>query len=141
MNRPLLLLSFFALLAAGCGKIEPKYVEGPLVSPFPASDRVTNTWEWAYHWDSGVNLSGEYKDSTLQITADNVVKICGEGDACREGTWRLISKKKRLQFIFDEKATAYDIDMLKKNEMWLSFKNADSVNTVIWQLVSVEEGD
>lgn len=137
MKQSLILLISCCLLLA-CNRIDPKYPEGPLVSVYPADDRVTNTWEWAYHYDDGQNRSGEYADSTLVISDNNIVQVCGPGDACREGTWRLISKRSRLQFIFGQEAIAYDIDMLRKNEMWLSVKDADSVSTVIWQLVPVE---
>lgn len=138
MKHLLIILSGLSLLFLSCERIDPKYPEGPIVSLYPAADRVTNTWEWAYHFDQGLNRSGEYADSTLVISDNNIVQICGPGDACREGTWRLISKKTRLQFIFGQQATAYHIDMLKQDEMWLSVKDADSVSTVIWQLVSVE---
>ncbi len=138
MNRPLLFMVVSLVVTLSCERIDPKYPEGPLISPFTSTNRVTNTWEWSYHWENGDNRSGEYADSTLILTEDNVVKICGEGDACREGAWQLISKRTRLQFIFGQEAKAYDIDMLRKNEMWLSYKNADSVNIEIWQLVGIE---
>ncbi len=147
INRPenasmkyyFLILLSLAVLGSGCKNFEQKYVEGPIVSPYTAADRVTNTWLWSYHWVEGENLSGVYADSTLELSDDNIVKICGPEEGCREGSWRLISKKTRLQFIFGQEAVAYDIDMLRKDEMWLSVKNADSVNTVVWQLVSKGE--
>lgn len=138
MKYPFLFCATLILLLSSCETFEQKYVEGPIVSPYTAADRVTNTWVWAYHWVEGENLSGIYADSTLSLTEDQVVKICGPENGCREGTWRLISKKTKLQLIFGQEAVAYDIDMLKKEEMWLSLSNADSVNTVLWQLVSQE---
>ncbi|MDP5171439.1 MAG: hypothetical protein NWR72_14435 [Bacteroidia bacterium] len=130
-----LLLSIFSF---SCKNWESKYGEGPILSPFTAEDRVTNTWNWAYYAVDGINVSGQYADSTLLLTDDNIVKICGPEEGCREGSWRLISKKTRLQLIFGTSAIAYDIDLLKKNEMWLSYLAADSVSTISWQLVAAE---
>ncbi len=127
------------LSLSACQNWDRKYEEGPLVSPFPASHRAANTWKWAYFDDNGQNRSGEYADSTLVLGADNVAKICGPQDVCREGTWRLISKREQLQLIFGNDAVAYDIQMLRRKEMWLSFSSADSTYELNWQLVAVGE--
>ncbi|MEL6133589.1 MAG: hypothetical protein AAFR59_09530, partial [Bacteroidota bacterium] len=69
-------------------------------------------------------------------SSDRVVKICHTDGGCREGKWGLVSKNARLNIIFGEKASAYDILMLKQNEMWLSF--SENATTIEWELKSVD---
>ncbi len=136
MKRFLLPFLFAPALLA-CEGLVDKYEEGPYLSPYTAEDRVTNTWEWAYFEENGINRSGEHADSTLHVLDSNRLQICGPNNACREGTWRLISKNTQLQLIFGQEAIAYTIVMLKKDEMWLSHDTSDSTR-VFWQLVPVE---
>ncbi|MEL6694895.1 MAG: hypothetical protein AAFP89_01590 [Bacteroidota bacterium] len=125
-----LLLVIFTLLVSSCEW--NKYDEGPLTSVIPAQDRVTNTWFWNLAIENGVNRSGELQDSTIQFTSDRIIKICHTDGGCREGKWGLVSKNTRLNLIFGQEAKAYDILMLKQNEMWLSFsEDGQSTN---WEL-------
>lgn len=121
------------LMLAGCAS----YEEGPQFSIFPATDRIANTWEWAAYIDNEVFRTGEWADSTIQFTDDNIVKVCA-GEACREGTWNLVRKGTKLQLIFGRQTTAYEIRMLRRNEMWLYFDDPDSDDIIEWELVPVE---
>ena len=70
----------------------------------------------------------------LQIGEDNVAKIIGSDEGFREGSWEFISKKRKLQLIFDGVARAYTIKMLKENEMWLSLNDSVEGFSQEWQL-------
>ena len=132
---PLLLILGASLLGFfGCN-LQTKYEEGPFVSIFPARDRVVNEWEWAYALEYDVNRTGILADSTIEFLDDGVVKICRISGECREGTWNLITKRSKLQIVFGSKATAYDIFMLKENEMWVRLSENDTF-VVEWELVS-----
>ncbi|GAB4423629.1 MAG: hypothetical protein OHK0039_40340 [Bacteroidia bacterium] len=126
------LLSLFSLLLFSCSS----YPEGPIVSPFPATDRIVNTWTWSYALEDGVNETGPRADSLLILGSDQTAQICDKAGNCRNGTWNFVQRKTKLQFIFDRQAIAYDILMLKQSELWLSYE-ADS-QSVLWELVPVE---
>ena len=111
------------------------YEEGPDFSVLPVNYRVTNTWEWGYSLRNGLNLTGEYADSTIQFREDGVVRICDTMDNCREGSWNLVRKKTRLQMIFGEQAIAYEIRMLRRDELWLYYQDPEDTLTVEWELV------
>lgn len=130
---PLLLLPW--LLFAGHGCVE--YPEGPEYSLWPVRQRVLNTWTWSYALENGENNTGARADSTLELAADQTVRICAKGsDACRTGTWNLVRKQTKLQMIFDGRAVAYDIQRLLRQEMWLSVE--DNGVTYDWELVPAE---
>jgi len=129
----LLLLSMLGfMLLAACSR----YEEGPSFSIWPAKDRIVNIWKWSLAVENGVNRTGELADSTIEFRDDEIVRICDLSDNCREGSWNLVTKKQKLQLIFGQKATAYEIRLLKKSEMWLSFSDSDSIVRVEWELVS-----
>ena len=128
----LITLLFISFIFNGCGR----YEEGPDFSIWPVKDRVVNTWEWAYALENGQNMTGEREGSTIEFTKEEVVKICTAADVCQEGDWNLISKKKKLQMIFNGEAVAYDILLLKKNEMWLHF--SDTTGEIRWELVKAD---
>lgn len=113
------------------------YEEGPEISIFPASDRISNTWEWAAYIDNEVFRTGEWADSTIQFTDNNIVRICA-GDACREGSWNFVRKRTKLQLIFGRQTIAYDIRMLRRNEIWLYFSDPDTSRVIEWELVPIE---
>lgn len=121
-----------ALLLNAC----KKYQDGPFVSFRTVENRVQNTWKWSLALENTVNRTGELADSTITFLENKTVKICGEGDTCKEGTWNLITKKSRLQLIFGTKATAYDLRFLSAKEMWLRLE--DGTNLIEWELI-VEE--
>jgi hypothetical protein len=112
------------------------YPEGGELNPWPPQERVINTWGWAYALEDGQNLTGSRADSTLEISRDGVVRICASDGGCREGTWNLVRKKTKLQFLFGTRAEAYDILLLRVNEMWLKY--SDSTRTVEWELTTHE---
>jgi len=132
MKHTWLLLMALMTLLAGCEY--NKYTEGPTTSIFPAKDRVTRTWTWKLAEESGENLTGFLRDSTIVFDADQTVRICPDGstEGCRVGEWALVTKNTKLNIIFGEQARAYDILLLKKNEMWLQFQE-DNVD-VYWEL-------
>lgn len=128
------LLLACTLLLWGCNR----YEEGPGLSIWPAKDRVVNTWKWSLALENGLNRTGERADSTIEFTANEVVRICDTQNNCREGSWNLVTKKQKLQLIFGTRATAYTIRMLKRKEMWLSFANKDSSTVIEWELVAAD---
>lgn len=115
-----------------------RYEEGPFISIWPAKDRIINTWKWSLAIENEENQTGARADSTIQFRDDEVVRICDLNENCREGTWNLVTNKKKLQLIFGRSARAYTILKLKKNEMWLYYANKDSTETTEWELVSVD---
>ncbi|MEM8889713.1 MAG: hypothetical protein AAGD28_17190 [Bacteroidota bacterium] len=125
---PFVLLSFNS-----CNGID-KYEEGPFVSFIPAEDRAINDWRWSFYEENGINLSGIYEDSTLSIEENYTAKIVGADGGFREGSWEFISKKTKLQLIFDGIARAYTIEMLKNEEMWLSLNDTVEGFSQEWQL-------
>ncbi|MEM7654727.1 MAG: hypothetical protein AAF399_01250 [Bacteroidota bacterium] len=127
----LTLLASFLLSMVAC----TTYEEGPDFSVFPVNYRVTNTWEWGYSLRNEENLTGEYADSTIQFRDDGVVRICDTLDNCREGSWNLVRKRTRLQMIFGEQAVAYEIRMLRRDELWLSYQDPEDTLLVEWELV------
>ena len=131
------LLLIIALGLTHCDYANRRYEEGPVLSIYSAEDRVTNTWNWAYLLENDENISGVYQDSTITFEEGGEVKICG-GENCRTGTWQLISKKNQLQIIFGQKAIAYEIQLLKKNEIWLSYEDTVADFSTEWQLVEEE---
>ncbi|TAE46911.1 MAG: hypothetical protein EAZ89_19100 [Bacteroidetes bacterium] len=114
-----------------------KYPEGPELSPWPPSFRVVNTWKWAYALENGKNITADLQTTTIEFTEDQICRIC-KGDSCSEGTWNFVNKKEKLQLIFDNEARAYDIQMLRKVEIWLQYTDPDSSFSVQWELKPVE---
>lgn len=112
-----------------------RYEEGPFLTVLSVEKRVTNTWKWSLAIEHDQNLTGVRADSTLTFEENGQVKVCGEA-ACREGSWNLVTKKEKLQLIFGQQATAYDILLLKRNEMWLAFTDPASGAITRWELVS-----
>ncbi|MEM6806896.1 MAG: hypothetical protein AAF696_36180 [Bacteroidota bacterium] len=129
----LVIVPIILLVLNSCNGID-RYDEGPWVSFRTAEERAMNTWRWSFYEENGVNLSGLYEDSTLSIEADNVAKILGADEGFREGSWEFISKKRKLQLIFDGVARAYTIKMLKEDEMWLSLTDTVEGFSQDWQL-------
>ena len=129
-------ISYFFLLLIVSGIVGcVSYEEGPELSPFPVKYRVVKTWVWAYALENEQNLTGEKGDSIIQFRDDQIVRICDTLDNCREGRWNLVRKKQKLQMIFGEVATAYDIRMLRRDEMWLYYEDPDSDLVIEWELV------
>ncbi len=124
-------LTGILMLMVGCNA---RYADGPDISFFPVKERVVNTWRWAYAYEDGSNLTGILSDSTITFTETDTVKICGSDGGCRIGRWNLINKKKGLQIIFGQEATAYTINRLTLKEMWL----ATSDTLISWELVPAE---
>jgi len=134
----LLPLFLLGMIVSGCTWLGwGKYDDGPAVSMIPVEARVRNTWKWSYAIENGENKTGDLANSTLEIATNDVLKIC-EGDSCKEGTWNLVTKNAKLQFIFGaDDDIAYDIKYLKNKEMWLQH-NDSSGNVIYWELVDVE---
>lgn len=111
-----------------------KYPEGPSISIYTAKDRITNDWLWKLAEENGENRTGILRDSVLTFRDDQVATICpreGEGP-CVEGEWALVTKRTKLNLIFGQQARAYEIDLLRKNEMWLRFEaNGENIR---WEL-------
>lgn len=133
LTLPAFVILCFLLFLGACGGID-KYEEGPFLSFRTVEERVMNNWRWAYYEENGNNLSGIYEDSTLSIESNNVAKIVGQDEGFREGSWQLISKNAQLQLIFDGQASAYTIQMLKENEMWLVLNDTVNNFSQEWQL-------
>ncbi|MDX2250478.1 MAG: hypothetical protein SF052_27095 [Bacteroidia bacterium] len=129
-----LLLTCVLPFVSGCD-VTTTFDEGPYASVYTVEDRVINTWEWAYALEEGYNRTGELADSTITFEGNGTLSICNSEGQCREGSWHLISKKTKINMIFGDKATAYDIIMLKKNEMWLRSEQGALVD-ISWELVS-----
>ena len=127
---PLVLLLILTVTAC------KRFDEGPDFSIWSVKNRLVNTWEWSYALENGTNRTGELEGTTIEFTDNNVVKICTGDDPCQEGNWSLISKKQKLQLIFDQEAVAYDILMLRKNEIWLVFTN--DTQDIRWELVRAD---
>lgn len=107
------------LLIAGCRG----YDEGPFASIYTVEDRVKNTWKWASAREDGINRTGILADSTIEFADRDVLKICARSGGCREGIWTLISKNTEIQIIFGKQATAYEIERLTRQEMWLKYQD------------------
>jgi len=111
-----------------------KYPEGPSISIYTAKDRITNDWLWKLAEENGDNRTGILRDSVLTFRDDQVATICpreGEGP-CVEGEWALVTKRTKLNLIFGRQARAYEIVLLRRNEMWLRFEeNGESIR---WEL-------
>lgn len=130
MNKPtrsLLLLAVGALGMLACAR----YEEGPEISFFQVEYRVENTWNWAYAFRDGVNLTGVLSDSTITFLATDTVKICGPDGGCRVGRWNLVDKKRKLQIIFGTEAIAYDIRLLTRKDLWLRYEDTILID---WEL-------
>ncbi|MEM7372013.1 MAG: hypothetical protein AAF587_25580 [Bacteroidota bacterium] len=128
---------FFSLLFLGLLGLMScvEYPEGPQFSPWPVNLRVINTWVWGYALENEENLTGIMADSTIQFRDDNVLLICDLNDNCREGRWNLVRKKTKLQMVFGDVATAYEIRLLRKDEMWLFYEDPDTKDVIEWELV------
>lgn len=113
-----------------------KYDSGPSLSVLTPRERVTNTWRWKLAIENGQNKTGILQDSTIAFTKDQVVKICGTDGGCREGSWDLVRKNTKINIIFGDVATAYDIELLRFNEMWLRRSDGTGVE---WDLVPFSE--
>ncbi len=126
-----IILSLFAigivLLIGGCRGFD----EGPYVSIYTVEDRVKNTWKWASAREDGINRTGILADSTIEFADRDVLKICARGGGCREGIWTLISKNTEIQIIFGRQATAYEIERLTREELWLKYQDTILIE---WQL-------
>ena len=122
-----------------------KYEEGPFLSIWPAKDRIEGKWQWAIarETQSGevVNWSLRFEGDTLEFKADGTVTDSRYGV---EGSWTLISKKNEINILLGDKsdslrvapAIAFDIRLLKRNEMWLEF--LDDSTRIEWQLKSLD---
>lgn len=129
-------ITIFLLILSLCGLMScVDYPEGPEFSPWPVNMRVINTWVWGYALEDDRNLTGVMADSTIQFRDDNVLLICDLNNNCREGSWNLVRKKTKLQMVFGQKATAYEIRLLRKDEMWLFYEDPDSKVVTEWELV------
>jgi len=137
MKKLSLLFTLLFLLSLLSCEIN-KYESGPNVSVFTPRERVTNTWRWKLALEGNENKTGILQDSTLTFTKDQVVKICGPDGGCREGSWDLVRKNTKINLIFGNNARAYDLELLKINEMWLRSDADGSSPSVEWDLVPVE---
>ncbi|MEL6650609.1 MAG: hypothetical protein AAFQ87_07400 [Bacteroidota bacterium] len=114
-----------------------KYDEGPFFSVFPTERRLSGTWEWQLAVEEQEALTGFYADSTITFAEDGVVRICNLENNCREGEWSLVSRRRRLQMIFGQQTELYDIQMLKREEVWL--QQTEGGNLILeWELVPQE---
>ncbi len=131
----ILLLS---LILAGC---TDKYPEGPQLSLLSAQQRVEGKWQWAIarKIEAGkeTNLSLRFTNDTLDFRADGSVTDSRYG---LTGQWDLVSKNTEINLLFGENADslsippaiAFQVKLLKANEMWLEF--ADDSMVIEWQL-------
>ena len=134
MKQPITYLILILLFLSGLNCTS--YEEGPEFSVWPVNQRVINTWTWGYSLQNDLNLTGEYADSLIEFTNEGIVRICDTTlQNCRQGTWNLVRKKSKLQMVFGEKATAYDIRMLRKDEMWLYYDDVDREVITEWELI------
>lgn len=128
----LLLLCAGGLLLAACEY--NKYPEGPTTTVFTAKDRVTSDWRWKLALVNDENQTGLLRDSILTFNEDQTLSVCpreGEG-ACTEGEWALVTKRSKLNLIMGQQARAYEIELLRRDEMWLTFED-DSLR-IRWEL-------
>jgi len=114
-----------------------KYDEGPFFSVLPTEKRLAGTWEWQLALEDQQPLTGIYADSTITFSEAGSVSICDQENSCREGTWSLVSRRTRLQMIFGQNTTLFDIKMLKQKEVWLQ-QSVDGALNVEWELIPLE---
>lgn len=131
-NTIYLLLGLWLTATIGCAT----YEQGPDISFLPANQRVVNTWVWAYALENESNMTGIRADSLIEFRNDQVVRICDTSEVnCREGRWNLVRNKEKLQMIFGQEAIAYDIRMLRYDEIWLFYEDPDTSLVIEWELV------
>lgn len=116
-----------------------KYESGPNISVLTPRERVTNTWRWKLAIENGENRTGLLKDSTIAFTKDQKINICGPDGGCREGTWDLVRKNTKVNIVFGDAAQAYDIELLRFNEMWLRSTDSITGGAIEWDLVPFTE--
>lgn len=131
-----LYLLLFVICLSSCDY--RKYNDGPYFSVYPTENRLANTWNWQLAILDDEPLTGQYSDSTITFVDDATVQICNMEGNCREGEWSLVSKRTRLQLIFGQETQLFDIQMLKRNEIWLRTAVGDSA-IVEWELVPANE--
>lgn len=115
-----------------------KFDEGPVFSIYPTEERLANTWKWQLAVRDGEPLTGQYADSTITFMSDASLQICDQEGQCRDGSWNLVSKRTRLQLIFGEETELFDIQMLKRDEIWLRTAFLDT-GVVEWELITETE--
>lgn len=112
------------LVATSC----KKYEEGPAVSLSSRTDRVANTWVFAYAEEDGQNVSAEFDQYELfmntsgEATLDASYTIFGTTYSDQTtGTWSFQDEQKnlRLDFEDDSQDGEYRILRLTKDELWL----------------------
>lgn len=138
MKKIVFLLCVWGMLLSTACEVN-RYESGPTFSVLTPRERVTNTWQWNLALVNGENQTGILKDSTITFSKDQVVKICGLDGGCREGSWSLVRKNTKINIIFGDRAQAYDIELLRFNEMWL--RTTDDVTNagIEWDLVPSSE--
>lgn len=123
-------LTIVGLTFASCNK----YEEGPALSIIPKNERVANTWQIYYAQDDGQNVSDNYDQYTLYLTADGAAQLDADYfvlgtqyQTSTQGTWSFENDKQdiRLDYEDDSEDQVYQILMLKSDEMRLRAKGDD----------------
>lgn len=121
-----ILTTLFAagLLMTSC----EKYEDGPAISLTPRKERVANTWIISYALEDGENVSSQYDQYELYLTADGDAQLDASYtsfgitySAASDGTWIFSNDEKNIKFDFEDDAQdgEYEILRLSSNELWL----------------------
>lgn len=110
-----------------------KYEDGPLLSVTPRSERVANTWIIAYAEENNENVSDQYDQYELYLTADGDAELDASYTAfgveyvtSTSGTWSFQNDEEWLNLDFedDDQDATYEILRLTNDELWI--KNLDN---------------
>lgn len=105
-----------------------KYEDGPALSLTPRTERVANTWKIAYAEEDGENVSSDYDQYELYISADGDTELDAtftsfgvEYSTSTDGTWTFTDEQENIRFDFedDSQDNEYEILRLKNDELWL----------------------
>lgn len=109
-----------------------KYEDGPAISLIPRSDRVANTWIFAYAEEDGENVSEQYDQYELYLNSDGDAELNAKYTAfgtsyetTTNGTWKFTNTQENLQLDFEDDSQdgEYVILRLTNDELWLKDAN------------------
>ncbi|MHB1277013.1 MAG: lipocalin family protein [Bacteroidia bacterium] len=105
-----------------------KYEDGPDISLIPRTDRMANTWIFAYAESNGENVSDQFDQYELYMNTENEAQldatyvIFGTSyQTSTSGTWAFTNDQQNLLLDFDDDAqdNEYEILRLANKELWL----------------------
>lgn len=141
-SRIILVLFVIVLTANSCSK----YDDGPTVSLFSRTDRVTNSWVYSNVYRNGLDItlgeqthSQQYNESTIGFADDgrfSFVDVFRDTTTVRgDGYWEFIENDEKLQLTYDDSGLVriLKINRLERSYLWLEEDLGDN-NTLILQL-------